>query len=183
MSEREFPAAGPGAGINSQIGAERAKPVVVRNSRFLIGVTLLGSVAALVMSLCMVLVALSLVFPVAGLDSDKGWGAFRWALAAVAMGSMCPWLWQMGRAMADYQVRLDSRGVDFQLGTKRKPQELFVPWDQIAAIRHKRVGNNKLYFVTAANGSEARFSSYTFFRPKKVARLIAARAGQTIRKV
>ena len=38
------------------------------------------------------------------------------------------------------------------------------------------------YFVQGTDGSEARFSSYTFFRPKKVARLIAARTGLTIQE-
>ena len=182
MSATEFPSPGPGAGINSQIEINRSKPVVLRNSRLLCWVTLAGSVFTLIMAVCMVLLVLTQVFPLSDLNSDKGWSAFRWSLSACAMGYMCPWLWQMGRTMANYQVRLDSRGVDFILGTKKKPQELFLTWDQIAAIKHKRVGNVQQYFVQGTNGSEARFNSYTFFRPRKVARLIAARTGQDIQK-
>ena len=127
MNEKEFPAPGAGAGINSQMEAERARPLVVRNSRMLIGVTLVGSVFALFLALCMVLMVFSLVFPVADLNADKGWEAVKWAFGACVMGWMCPWLWQMGRAMAGYEVRLDSRGVDFKLGTKKKPQGSFLP--------------------------------------------------------
>jgi hypothetical protein len=39
--------------------------------------------------------------------------------------------------MAGYRVMLDSRGVNFNLGTKKKPSDLFLAWDQIAAIKHK----------------------------------------------
>jgi hypothetical protein len=84
--------------------------------------------------------------------------------------------------MAGYRVLLDSRGVNFNLGTKKKPSDLFLTWDQVSAIKHRRVGNAQQYFVQGADGSEARFSSYTFFRPKKVARMIADRTGLAIQK-
>jgi hypothetical protein len=32
--------------------------------------------------------------------------------------------------MAGYRVMLDSRGVNFNLGTKKKPSDLFPAWDQ-----------------------------------------------------
>jgi hypothetical protein len=91
-------------------------------------------------------------------------------------------MWKLSRGMAVYKVMLDSRGVNFNLGTKKKPSDLFLAWDQIAAIKHKRVGNAQNYYVLGKDGSEAIFSSYTFFRPKKVARLIAERAGLTIQE-
>jgi hypothetical protein len=91
-------------------------------------------------------------------------------------------LWNLGRAMAGYQVKLDSRGVDFNLGTKKKPANLFMEWGQIAAIKQRRAGNAQQFWVEGTDGSEARFSSYTFFRPKQVARLIAARTGLAIQK-
>jgi hypothetical protein len=178
----EFPAPGPGAGINSQIEINRAAPVVLRNSKFLVGVTMTGSCFAAIFVVCMVLMVFSLLSPLSDLNVARGWSALKWAISALAMGYMCPWLWNLGRAMAGYQVRLDSRGVDFNLGTKNKPSNLFLTWDQIAAIKHKRVGNAQQYFVQGTDGSEARFSSYTFFRPKKVARLIAARTGLTIQE-
>jgi hypothetical protein len=182
MSTTEFPASGPGAGINSQIEFIRSKPVVLRNSRFLCWVTLSGSFFAAVMSIGMVLMVFSLIFPTSELNGDRGWGAVGWGIAALALGFMCPRLWALGRAMAGYQVYLDGRGVAFSLGTKKAPAELFLAWDQIAAIKYQRVGNVQRCWVEGTDGSEATFSSYTFFRPKKVARMIAERAGLAIEK-
>ena len=87
--------------------------------------------------------------------------------AALAMGTMCPWLWKLGRAMAGYEVRMNDRGVEFILGTKKIPSNLSLAWNQIAAIKHKRIGNAQQYWVQGTDGSEARYSSYTFFRPKE----------------
>ena len=182
MGTTEFPAPGPGAGINSQIEVNRAHAVVLRNSRFLIGVTMSGSFFAAIMAVCMVLMVFSQLFPLVDLTGARGWSAFRWAISAFALGYMCVRLWSLGRAMADYQVRLDSQGVNFNLGSKKKPSDLFLAWDQVASIKQRRVGNVQQFIVEGTDGSEARFSSYTFFRPKKVARLIAARTGLAIQK-
>ena len=182
MKEREFPAPGPGAGIDSPIKVMRAKPVAVRNSRFLIGVTLVGSVFAIFMALCMALIAFSALFPLSGLTLARTWNALGWSFSACATGWMCPWLWKQGLSMANCEVRLDDRGVEFCLGTKKSPQELFLAWERIAAIKYKRVGNNQVYRVIGTDSSEAQFTSYTFFRPKKLARLIADRTGQSIQK-
>jgi hypothetical protein len=176
MSAGEFPAAGVNAVIQSQIDANRAKPVTLHNSRILIAATMAGAVVSLLMAVCMVFLVISQVFPLDALTGGRAFSALQWALSAVATGLMCPWLWGLGRAMAFYQVRLDEKGVNFRLGTRKTPQELFIAWDNVGAIRHKRVGNSQVYWVNGKDGSEAQFSSYTFFRPKKVARLIAARA-------
>ena len=182
MSTTEFPPPGPGAGINSQVAANRAKQAVLRNSRFLCWVTMSGSFFAAIMCVCMVLIVFSFAFPTSELTADRGWHAFKWGIGALSMGFICPRLWSLGRAMADYQVLLDNRGVTFNLGTKRKPSDLFLAWEQIDAIKHRRNANVHQYYVLGKNGSEARFSSYTFFRPKKVARLIADRTGLAIQK-
>ena len=116
----------------------RSKPVVLRNSRFLCWVTMSGSFFAAFMSIGMVLMVFSLLFPISELNGDRGWGAVEWGIAALALGFMCPRLWVLGRAMASYQVYLDGRGVAFSLGTKKAPAELFLAWDQIAAIKYQR---------------------------------------------
>jgi hypothetical protein len=182
MSSTEFPDPGPGAGINSQIALNRAHPIVLRNSRILIGLTLFGSIVAATFSVLMLFGMISEIIPLSAISVARGFGALQWALASLSMGLMCPWLWKLGRKMAGYRVKLDSRGADFNLGTKKQPSELFLTWEQIAAIKHKRIGNAQWYFVQGTDGSEARFSSYTFFRPKKVARLVAARTGQAIQE-
>ena len=182
MSSTEFPDPGPGAGINSQVALNRDHPIVLRNSRILIGLTLFGSIVAATFAVLMFFGMISEIIPLSAISVARGFGALQWALASLSMGLMCPWLWKLGRKMAHYTVKLDSRGADFNLGTKKQPSGLFLTWDQIAAIKHKRVGNAQQYFVQGTDGSYAQFSSYTFFRPKKVARLIAARTGQAIQE-
>jgi hypothetical protein len=160
----------------------RATPMVLLNSRFLIAVTMTCSILAAFLAICMVLMVFSVLSSGGGASGGNLYNAFWWGAGALAFGYGCPWLWKLSRAMANYRVMLDSRGVNFNLGTKKQPSDLFLAWDQIAAIKHKRVGNAQQYYVLGKDGSEARFSSYTFFRPKKVARLIAERTGLAIQE-
>jgi hypothetical protein len=175
------PGVGPGAGITSQMEMYRATPVVLTNSRFLLAFTMICSIGAAIISVCMVLMVFS-IFSSGGGISGNLYNFFWWSAGALAFGYGCPRLWKLARAMANYKVTMDSRGAIFNLGTRKQPSDLFFPWDQIAAIRHKRVGNAQQYWVIGNNGSEARFSSYTFYRPKKVARLIAERTGLAIQE-
>jgi hypothetical protein len=57
-----------------------------------------------------------------------------------------------------------------------------MPWNGIGSIQYKRVGNTQWVGVRSKNNDFAQFNSYTFFRPKKLAKLIAARSGQQIQK-
>jgi hypothetical protein len=180
MSTAEFPAPGPNAGINSQMEFKRAIPRMLHNSRILCWTTMAGGIVAAFIGVCMLLMVFSLLFQQGRINFGNVMGALQWGIGALAMLSMCPWLWKMGRAMAGYQVKLDPRGVTFNLGTKKKPSDLFIPWDQISAIKRRRIGNAQQFWVEAKDGSEARFSSYSFFRPKKVASMIAERTGLTV---
>jgi len=182
MGTTGFPAPGPGAGINSQMEMYRATPVVLVNSRLLIAVTMFGSIISAFFAVCMALMVFSIFSSGGGSSGGNLYNALWWGFGALAFGYGCPRLWILARAMANYRVILDGRGATFNLGTKKQPADLFLPWDQIAAIRHKRVGNAQQYYVVGRDGSEARFSSYTFFRPKKVARLIAERTGLAIQE-
>ena len=182
MSTTEFTAPGPGAGISSQIELNRATPVVLRNSRFLCWVTMSGSLFSAVMGACMALMVISLLFLQGGQIAGRAMSALQWGFGALAMAYMCLRLWSLGRAMLGYQVLLDCRGVTFNLGTKKKPADLFMPWDQLDAIMLKRDINVQRCSVHGSDGSQATFSSYTFFRPKKIASMIAERAGVAIQK-
>lgn len=180
MSTTGFP--GPGAGFNSPMEMHRATPVVLVNSRFLIGVLSICSILFAFFAVCMVLMVFSIFSSGGGLSGGNLYNALWWGLGAFAFGYGCPWMWKLSRAMANYKVAMDGRGVMFNLGTKKQPADLFLAWDQIAAIWHKRVGNAQQYYVQGRDGSEARFSSYTFFRPKLVARLITERTGLAIQE-
>lgn len=140
MRSTEFPAPGAGAGIDSQIESNRAQPVVLRNSRFLIGATLVMSLFAAVIAVCLMLLAMSLLFPLSDLTLYKGRSALSWVLRALISGFACPWLWSLGRAMAGYEIRMNSRGVEFSLGTKKKPAVLSLAWGQISEIKRRRSG-------------------------------------------
>jgi hypothetical protein len=182
MSTAEFPAPGPDAGINSEMQFKRAIPRVLHNSRILCWLTLLGSIVVAFMGICMLLMVFYLLF-LQRFSFGNLIGALQWGVGGLSMLLMCPWLWKKGRAMADYRVRLEPRGVTFNLGTKKKPSDLFLPWDQITAIKRQRIGNAQQFSVEARDGSEARFSSNTFFQSGTVARQIAERAGLGIQIV
>jgi hypothetical protein len=100
MSTTEFPGPGPGAGVNSQLELNRAQLLVLRNSRFLIGVTLTGSLFAAFLGICMVLPVFPLLFPLRALTVAKGFSAVQWAASALAMTYMFAQLWSLGRKMA-----------------------------------------------------------------------------------
>jgi hypothetical protein len=125
---------------------------------------------------------ISLLFLQSGSIAGRAISALERAVGALAMVYMCLQLWNLGRVMQGYQVLLDSRGVTFNFGTKKKPADLFMPWDQVYAITLKRDVNVQRCTVHGSDGSQATFSSYTFFRPKKIARMIAERAGVAIQK-
>jgi len=121
---------------------------------------------------------------VAGLSAEvispgKGWNALLW-LSALSFLVRCARGCGHGPQNVDYEVRLDSRGAEFKLGTKREPSNLFLTWDRIAAITHQRVGNAQEYRVSERTGARQSSPSYTFLRPKKVALTIADRAGKSI---
>jgi len=77
-------------------------------------------------------------------------------------------------------VKLDARGVDLRLGTKKKPIEMFVAWDQLASVQQKRLGKIWQFTIAAKDGSWVSYTTNSFFRSKRVARTIAERAGLTV---
>jgi hypothetical protein len=99
------------------------------------------------------------------------------------MCMMLPFAWKWGARMLRFHVKLDARGADFNLGTKKKPDEWFMPWEQITAVQQKQVGKIREFTIVGKDGSWVRYNTYTFFRPRHVARKIAERAGLTIQKV
>ena len=183
MSTPEFSVPEAGAGITSEMASKRASTIVLHNSKILCGITLLGSLFAALIGAGMLVVALTQLFPDNGFHLSALWSALTWVVAGLSMLYLCARFWQLGRNMAGYQVQLDPLGVSFKLGTRKKPSDLVMPWDEISAVKRRRIGNAQQFWVQGKTGSEARFSSYTFFRPKKVARMIAERAGLTIQKI
>jgi hypothetical protein len=85
--------------------------------------------------------------------------------------------------MAFYEARMNGRGVEFRLGTKRSPRNLFLAWSEIGAVQRRRAGNTDYYRVQAGGDRWAEFSNFTFFRAKKLARHISERAGRPIERI
>jgi hypothetical protein len=169
-------------GVTADLDALRAHSITLHNSLVGCGVMFLLSISAMFIGLCMVLIAIPMLFPIHNLTFGGGLAAAQWMVGGAGMMYLCPALWKWSAAMAHKHVKLDARGADFQLGTKKTPVQVFLPWDQITSVEQKRVGNAKQFTVKASDGSYAQFSSYTFFRPRKVARMIAERAGLTIQR-
>lgn len=92
-------------------------------------------------------------------------------------------MWAIGIRMGFYQVSFDGDGARFRLGSKKNPEVLLFPWDRITGVLYKRAVNTQYGSVVALDGSSVQFSSYTFFRPKKLLRLIAERSGQSIQQM
>ena len=154
-------------------------PIVVRNG-FYAGIILLGSAIGLFLALCLAILALAELFPISLLTVRRGVDALLWAAFAGYTGLMAIQGWGWGRRLAFWSVRLDARGVDFRLGTRRHPDSCFFPWDEIKEVRRERRGKAQYFTVLAKGGSSVEFSAYTFARPMRLARRIAEQAGQKI---
>jgi hypothetical protein len=169
--------------VMSQIEALRARVVVVHNSRILIAMIFLVSVSAAFIAICAVIYAISLFIPMSGFSVLHGVAAAQWLISGLLFAYMCPFLWKMASKMVYPRASFDGSGVQFNLGTKKAPLALHMPWDRVSSIQQQRVGNAQQFTVKAADGGYVQFNSYTFFRPKKVVRLIAERTGLTIQKI
>lgn len=170
------------AGIRQQPDSLGARPMLVRNSRILIGLSFLGSAAALCVSLCMAVLACSSIFPLHAINFDRIAAAFLWTLFAWIMAMSQVFLWRQGRSMANCSVLLDNSGAHFKLEGRRDSREVFLPWNGIAAVHHKRIPDAQKFTILGADTSTVTFTSSNFYRPKRLARLIAARAGLPLLK-
>lgn len=165
------------AGIDREQELGRVRPTLVRNSRVLIGLTFLGSAAAFVISLCMVALALASIFPLHAINFDRAAVAFLWAVGAWIVAAANVFLWRQGRLMAHCSVLLDNHGAHFKLGDTNDTEEVFMPWNGIAAVHHKRIPDAQKFTILGKDTSIVTFTPNNFYRPRKLAHLIAARAG------
>lgn len=167
----------PARVFSQELSSLGTRPMLVRNSRVLIGLTFLGSAAALCISLCMLAVALTSIFPLSAINSNRFAAGALWALGAWLMAMSVVFLWRQGRVMTHCSVLLDSYGAHFKFGSTGAAKEVYMPWDGIAAVRYKRIPNVQKFTILGTDTSMVTFTSSSFYRPKKMARLIAERAG------
>jgi len=167
----------PGTGVSRQVHLLGECPTVLRNNRVLIFLTFLGSVASLIISLSMLFVALTTVFPLSAMNLDRFAQGALWVLGAWLMAMSQVFLWRQGNLMAHSSVLLDSYGAHFKLDNVNDAEEVFMPWNGIAAVHYKRIPNAHKFTILGADTSTVTFTSHAFYRPKRVAQLIAERAG------
>lgn len=157
-------------------------PVTFRNSRFLIAITIIGAIIGLCMAVGMLLIALTQVISWRSHAWDSSLSIVSWFFAAFCSAGIALFVWRIGLTMCHSEARLNSEGVDFRQDGANFEQKQFVEWNKIAAIRHTRSGNCQRYAVLSKDGSATEFTSYTFFRPRRLAKEIAHHCGQPIRE-
>jgi hypothetical protein len=172
----------PPAAAASGTPLKHDRPIVFRNSRLYCWFLMILAGAFLLLGVCMMLMAISLLIPMTDFTFMRALGALQWGLGGFAMTLGCPFMWKRARQLAGHRVTMDARGIDFSIGTRKNPVQLFMEWSDLASIEQTRVGNAQQISVKGKDGSLATFSSSTFLRPKKIARLIAERAGLTIQQ-
>ncbi len=165
------------AGVSHPIHLVIEQPKLLRNNRVLIFLTFLCSLAALLVALGMVWVALTSIFPLRALSLDRFAAGAVWGLGAWMMAMSQVFLWRYASLMAHCSVLLDTRGAHFRLGNTSSAGEIFMPWNGIEAVRYKRIESGQKFTILGADSSVVTFTSYSFYRPKRVAHLIAERAG------
>jgi hypothetical protein len=157
--------------------AKPANPVIVRNSRMVLACIILFALASLFIAGCMVLETSDLLFLQRGHIFLRLLAAAQWALGGVSIAWIGVASWKLALAAGFHQVRLETDGVHFRLGTKRKPFKAFFASDQIASVIHQRRTSNQYIFVSGKDGTSVNYTAYDIFRYKKLARQIAAHAG------
>ncbi|HEY1804974.1 MAG TPA: hypothetical protein VGG45_10890 [Terracidiphilus sp.] len=167
----------PSSAIRRPMHLTAQQPMLLRNNRVLIFFTFLGSLAALGVSLGMAIVAVTRFFPIGALNMDRAAAGALWGLGAWLMAMTQVFLWRQGNLMSHCSVMLDARGAHFRLGQTAGDKEVFMPWNGIEAVHFKRIENAQKFTILGTDSSIVTFTSNSFYRPKRVARMIAEHAG------
>jgi hypothetical protein len=79
--------------------------------------------------------------------------------------------------MAHCSILLDSYGAHFNLDNANDAKEVFMPWNGIEAVHYKRIPNAQKFTILGTDTNTVTFTSHVFYRPRRVAQMIAKRAG------
>jgi hypothetical protein len=60
-----------------------------------------------------------------------------------------------------------SAGWTSKLGTKKAPQELFMPWDTVASVQQKRMANAQQFTITGNGRQRGQFLLFHIFPPEE----------------
>ncbi len=145
--------------------AANPNPVVFRNNWIIVALLYVAWLTFLLLALAFLIGFIANLFPFKGYDYNRLEILFALLSLALFATTLAARLWNIGRTMTHAQARLDSRGIDFVLGTKEAPQEQFFALDQIAAIRHKAGGYRRFYILVGKDGRSIQFGIFNFARP------------------
>jgi hypothetical protein len=141
----------------------------------LFGAVMLATASSMFVFTC------TIALPLHDYDLTRGARLFGWAFSTLCTGLFGWALWMQAVRMAHYIARIDHLGVDFRFGSKKDTRDYYFTWDQIAAVKHKKMVDNT-YYVVGKDNFSVQFTMYTFFQPKKVAMRIASRMNQIIQE-
>lgn len=152
------------------------KPLKFHNSRILVALLALFGVSGLLIALGMALEAISLFFIQHGHIFLRMLAGLQWGLGGVSIAAIGIAFWKFALRAGFHQVRLEPDRIHFRLGTRKKPYEASIAWNQISAVSHQLRPDNHYIFISGKDGTQVGYTAYDIFRYKKLARLIAARA-------
>jgi hypothetical protein len=165
---------------NSGVGTE-----TFRNNWLFIAVVFIASVIGFLVAPCLGILSLTALFPLHDYTFNR-----VVAMLGYLVGAYFSWMsgvamWGSAMGMAHNHAILDAEGIHFRIMPDgvRGGGEQTVAWDQIAAIQHRRIANSQVYYVVAKDNRTVKFDSFSFFRPKKLARNIGARCGLPIQEL
>ena len=161
------------------------KSETFRNNRLLIVTVFLASAVGLLIAPCLAILCLTTLLPLHGYTLSRVIWAVCYFVAAGFSFNSGTKLWRLAVGMIRPKATLDAEGVRFRMVSEKPAdfQEQFVPWDQIAAIRHRRMGNNQFYSVVTKDNLVIAFDGLAFFRSRTLAQRISARAGIAIEEL
>ena len=116
-------------------------------------------------------------FPVGRDESGQVRGRRVVGLGAWLMAMSQVYLWRQAKLDGALLGSARQHGAHFRLGNTRRRKEVFMPWNGIEAVHYKRIQNTQKFTILGTDTSTVTFTSYSFYRPKRVAHLIAERAG------
>jgi hypothetical protein len=152
----------------------------IQNSRGILAVCALFSVAS------WALVAIGAMMTISELIQLKSAGvwsvvaALQWLVFAYCFFLVGQMFWRLSVKAWNSRVILHSAGVSFHYPEAGGYKDFSMPWGVIDSVSHKRVGNYQTYTVHGNDGGYFTFNSYTFMRPKKIAKRIADACGKPI---
>ncbi|HVN93167.1 MAG TPA: hypothetical protein VMT38_05705 [Terracidiphilus sp.] len=166
----------PSTGVRRAAQILSQQPILLRNNRVLIFLSFFGSLVALGIALCMTIVAARCFLPFSTLNLDRFAAGALWAFGAWLMAMTQVFLWRQGIYMGNCSVLLDAHGAHFRLDNTAGG-EVFMPWNGIEAVHYKNIENVQKFTILGADSTTVTFTSASFYRPRRVARLIADHAG------